>query len=90
MKIRDGYILDEFAGANVAIYVGNDTANELNGVIKLNDAGVLMWKKLAEGCTKEELLKAVTDEYDVDASVAMADIEAFLDSLRTENIIEDE
>ena len=90
MKIRDGYVLDEFAGANVAIYVGDDTANGLNGVIKLNDVGVLMWKKLAEGCTKEELLNAVTDEYDVDASIAMADIEAFLDSLRAENIIEDE
>lgn len=89
MKIREGYVLNEIADTTVAIYVGDDEANGLKGIVNLNKPGAFMWEKLSAGCTKEELLKAVTEKYDVDASTAMADMEAFLETLREENILVD-
>ena len=89
MKIREGYVLNEMADTTVAIYVGGDEKNGLNGIVTLNKPGAFMWEKLTEGCTKEELLKALMDRYDVEESTAQTDMEAFLDSLRAENIIED-
>lgn len=89
MKIREGYVLNEMSDTTIAIYVGADMENGLKGVVRLNKPAAFMWEKLSEGCTKEELLKAVTEKYDVDASTARADMEAFLETLREENIIVD-
>lgn len=89
MKIREGYVLNEMGDTVVAIYVGNDEGNGLKGLVELNKPGAFMWEKLTRGCTKEELLKAITERYEVEESTAERDIEAFLSALRKENIIED-
>ena len=88
MKIKDGFVLNEIGDTTLAIYVGEDE-NGLHGVVNLNKLGVFLWEKLTDGCTMDELVKAVTDKYDIDEATAAKDIEAFVESLRVENIIED-
>ena len=88
MKIREGFVLNEIGDTTLAIYVGEDE-NGLSGIVNLNRLGVFLWEKLTEGSTTEELVRAVTDRYDVDEATARKDIEAFVDSLRKENIFEE-
>ena len=46
-----------------------------------------MWEKLYAGTTKEELLRAMLEEYEVSEEEAEKDIEAFLEALYQRNIL---
>jgi len=50
-----------------------------------------LFQFLQEECTRADLLAALTNEYEVERSVAEADIDVFLDGLRAaELLIEEE
>ena len=87
MKIKDGYILHEIAGNYVVIGVLQNVVN-MNGLTTVNEVGALLWKKLEDGATEEELLAAVLAEYEVDAETAKQDIKDFLDKLDQHKILE--
>ena len=87
MRIKEGYILHEIAGNYVVIGVLQNVVN-MNGLTTVNEVGALLWKKLEEGATKEELLAAVLAEYEVDAETAAKDIEDFLNKLDHHKILE--
>ena len=87
MRIKDGYILHEIAGNYVVIGVLQNVVN-MNGLTTVNEVGALLWKKLEEGATEEELLAAVLAEYEVDAQTAAKDIKDFLDKLDHHKILE--
>ena len=84
MKIKDGFILRRVADNNIVISVGD---LNFDGIIQLNDTGVLLWKKLEEGCETEDLLNALLEEYDVTREVAEKDVNLFLQSLRENHLI---
>ena len=46
-----------------------------------------MWEKLREGTTKEELLHAMLEEYEVSEKEAEADIQEFLQMLQKIKIL---
>ena len=48
----------------------------------------LLWKKLENGATEEELVATVLEEYDIDEETAKKDIKEFLEKLDQYNIIE--
>ena len=87
MRIKEGYILHEIAGNYVVIGVLQNVVN-MNRLTTVNEVGALLWKKLEEGATKEELLAAVLAEYEVDAETAAKDIEDFLNKLDHHKILE--
>ena len=87
MKICDGYILRTVAGKNIVVSVGSDV--NFSGMLTLNDTGVFFWNLLKEDTTKEAMLQAVLNEYDVDSKTASGDIEEFLSKLREKGILED-
>ena len=87
MRIKEGYILHEIAGNYVVIGVLQNVVN-MNGLTTVNEVGALLWKKLEEGATEEELLAAVLTEYEVDAETASKDIKDFLDKLDHHKILE--
>jgi hypothetical protein len=49
--------------------------------LTLNGSGALLWRTLAEGATRDELISTLLARYQVDATTAGADTDAFLDSL---------
>jgi len=61
---------------------------DLNSLYTLNAVGAVLWDFLTEGHTIGEMVKRVCDEFEVTASDAQRDIEAFLDSLTEEKLIE--
>ena len=64
MKILSGYMLREVGGESIVVPVGSRTV-DLRGIIKLNDTAAFLWEKLQDKCTRQELVSAMLDEYDV-------------------------
>lgn len=87
MKIKDGYLLREVAGSNIVVPIGEGELN-FSGVITLNEVGAFFWKKLENGCTRDELLTALLDEYDIDEATASSDMDEFLNKLKEEGMLE--
>ena len=87
MKISDGFLLKTVAGKNIVVSVGAEV--NFNGMLTLNDTGVFLWNLLKNHTTKEEMLKKMLEEYDVDENIASTDIDSFLAKLRDSKILED-
>ena len=86
MKIEKEYILRQIAGDYIIVPVGS-AALEFNGMITVNETGAFLWEKLREGTTKEELLHAMLEEYEVSEKEAEADIQEFLQMLQKNKIL---
>ena len=85
LKINDGFILRSVKGADgdekfVVITVG-EASKKLNGMITLNSTSVFVWKMLEKGATRNEIITAVANEYEVEASVVENDINELLDKI---------
>lgn len=88
MKINKEFILREIAGEYIFVPVGA-TALEFNGLITINEIGVLIWKQLQEGSDLESIVSKVLDEYEIDEDTARKDVVEFIDYLKEKNIVED-
>lgn len=87
MKLKDKLVLREVAG-NWIIFPIAGSDFDLNGLLKLNDTGALLWKKLEAGADFEGLIDTVINEYDVTREVAETDVKTFLDKLSKAGCIE--
>lgn len=87
MKIKEGYILRNVAGSFVVVPVGNATL-EYNGMMNLNETGAFLFEKMIEGISREDLIKALTDEYDVDDETAEKDVDAFIEKVKEQDLFE--
>lgn len=88
MKIKDGFILRQVAGSYIVIGVGGDSV-DFNGMITVNETGAFLWEKLAGGISREDLLRAMLDEYEVDEATAKEDIAEFLKLLEDGKLLEE-
>lgn len=53
-----------------------------------NDAGGVLWSRLSSGATREELVAALLDEFDVMPDQAEADVDSFLRRLEDLDLVE--
>lgn len=88
MKIVEGFILRKVGKDQVVVAIGKASAL-LNGLIKLNDSGVVLWKLLADGADEGRLVQALQKEYGIPQQVAQQDVASFLQTLRSVGCIED-
>lgn len=87
MKKNNEFILRNIAGEVVLVPTGIITQN-FNGLITLNSVGAFIWEHLEVAKDKEELVKLILDEYDIDEETAKRDTEAFLEMLLKFNMID--
>ena len=80
MKLKSGFVLKEIAGECVVVAV--DSALNLDGMITLNATAKTMWLALERGAEREELVKALTDEYEVNEELAAQAADKFVGRLR--------
>ena len=80
MKIKDDFYMKEVAGLNVVVATG-DTAENMNSMINLNETATFLWRQLENDITKEELIKSLTEEYDVDYERASKSVDNFIEKL---------
>lgn len=86
MKLKDQFIVRQIAGTWIAVPIGERVA-ETKGLLSLSETGVFLWKLLQEDITFEELISALTDEFDVTGETAEKDISAFINGLEEKGII---
>ena len=88
MKLKYKFIVRNVAGQSVALAVGEDNA-KFNGMIKLNAVGEFIFKLLENDITEEEIVKKITDEYDVSAEEAEVSLKKYIETLRNNELIEE-
>lgn len=88
MKIRGEFITRQILDDTVVLPVGN-TAIEFNNMIMLNSVSLVIWQCLEKDVSFDDILKAVTDKFEVSQKQAVADIREFLDGLRSYNLLDE-
>lgn len=86
MKIKKELIRREIAGESFLVPLGK-TTYEANGLFVLTELGAFIWERLPAAEGEETLLRDILEEYEVEESVARADLTQFLDKLRDMEII---
>lgn len=87
MKIKEGFLLRNVAGNHVVVPIGQATL-DFNGMMSLNDTGAFIFGKMIEGITRDELIEAVKQEYDIDYELAQKDVDAFIEKVKGEDLFE--
>lgn len=87
MKIKGEYILDSIGDEKMAVPLNTAKSNQV-GIIKLNTVGAFLWSLLEKDTEEDELVKALTDRYEVDRETAGRDVKAFLKKLEAQGILE--
>lgn len=88
MKVKNGFIVRQIAGQNVAVPVGQ-ASKDFHGMIKLNESGLLIWKCLEKDTDEDAIVSAMLEKYDVTAEQARLDVHAFTEVLRNAGILEE-
>lgn len=86
MKIKKELIKRNIAGDVILVPVGSASL-DLKGLITLNEAAEIIWDALPEAESADDLVKAITEVYDVDAETAAQDVNVLLEKLRELDII---
>lgn len=85
MELSKEVLLQEIAGEYLLIPIGSNVGNDR--LITLNESAVFLWKKLQEGCSKEQLAEGLVSEYAVDRENADADVAEFLAQLQEKGLL---
>ena len=70
----------------VLVPIANNIAG-MNSVYTLNETGAFIWEQIDGGKNVEELITALTEEYDIDKVTASDDVFSFIDNMRRYLII---
>ena len=89
MKVKSGFVLRSVVDEHLVMPTG-DNIGVFRGSLLLNDVAALVWEKLSSPVSRDDLLRAILDEYDVEESAAAADLDALLRQLREYDVIEDD
>lgn len=85
-KLKEGFVLKNIGGENIVI-TSADTLN-LNVMISLNDTGAFIWNNLSEWISKDDIVKLLLDEYDVEENYAQKCVKSFIDELLDKGYLE--
>lgn len=88
MRYKGQFVVRQVVDEIVAVPVG-DTAATLNGMLMLNKASLVIWNCLERDTTLDEIVRALTDAFEVSPEEAKADTLEFLDGLRAVGLLEE-
>lgn len=69
MEFKQEFVLKKMMGDTLLVPLVNENSN-FNGVITLNDTAAFIVSKLKELDSVDDVVKSITDEYDVDSEYA--------------------
>lgn len=88
MRVKENFILRQIAGESLLIPVG-EAALAVNGLIALSESGCLLYERLRNDCSRQELIDALLAEYEVSEEIAGADVDAFLEQMRALKMLDE-
>lgn len=88
MKLAKGYITQAYQSEQLMVAMG-PAARRFRGLARANATAARVIELLKTETTLEDLVEAMTSEYDVDADTARSDIEELLAQLRSIGAIEE-
>lgn len=87
MRAKDGFVLRNVVD-ELILMPTDDNIGTFKGTILLNDVSAFVWEKLQNPVSRDDLLTAILDEYEVEESVAAADLDNLLAKLDEYGVIE--
>ena len=76
----------DIAGENIIVPIKGHVG-DLEGIFTLNEVGAMIWQLMDGQTTGRQLVEAVRDEYNVEATEAEKDVVDFLRSLEDAGLI---
>lgn len=87
MKIKENFVLRNIADEYIVMPTGSNIA-VFDGAVALNEVSAFIFEKLCSPTSKEDLVKAVLNEYDVDEETAAEDVDNLISRFEEMGIIE--
>ena len=78
--------ITEISGEYMAIPVG-ESASSFRGIVTLNDASAFLLKQMETQKSEKDLVNILCEEFNVDESRAVQDIQGFIDKLLSIGVI---
>lgn len=88
MKIKEGYILKEVAGANIVIATGAQKM-EFNGIMTFNSVGAEVFNMLDGANTVEDIVQKIATDYGVEQGRVSEDVNKLIAKMKDHNLIEE-
>ena len=86
MKIKSDFTIQPVGSFYTAVAVG-ETSKTFHAMMRLNETGAFLWKKMAErDCTEAELVDAILAEYEAERAVVEHDVHAIVMQLATAGV----
>ena len=89
MKAKSGFVLRNIAREYLLMPTG-DNIGVFKGSVLLNKVSAFIWEQLQSPISREDLLRAVLEEFEVDEATASADLDALLETLNSYNLLEND
>ena len=88
MKTKKGFNLRQICGENVIVAEGEENI-DFSNIISMNESSAYLWKNIQDkNFSDEDLVKLLTDEYEVDDVTAKSDVDSLVKSWLDAGIIE--
>ncbi len=87
MKLKSGFVVHAIGNEHIVVPVGENTVN-FKGIIKLNSSGKLLWDRMQQEFTLDDLVNTLLENYEIDEATAAKHAEAFLQNLINNSIVE--
>ena len=87
LKLKNDFILRRIVDTWVAVPIGSNAPNT-SSLLTLSDTAAFLWNLIVEGYDYETIISKTVAEYDIDESTAKDDIEKFIETLRSHDILD--
>ncbi|MDO4608512.1 MAG: PqqD family protein [Clostridia bacterium] len=87
MKLKYKFIINDVAGSKVAVS-SERIDDSFKGMIRLNETGEYIFKKLQKDSTVEQIAEALSKKYKISKQTATTDVVKFVEHLNSYGIIE--
>ena len=75
------------AGEHLLVPVSGDVV-DMRQLFSLNQTARVVWKALAHAATEDQIVEAITSEFNVEAGVARSDVKELLAVLQAQKLIQ--
>jgi hypothetical protein len=80
MKLKNGYVTHDMGSEQIMVATGDAS---FPGLVRSNPTAAFIVDCLKQETTKEQIVQAMLDKYEVTEAVAAADVDKILNTLRS-------